>query len=246
MRAFFVCTGGFSAALPTIRIILNRTRNARLAFERELVTWERWDIFTRLYDQYVSTLQPFEQQYCPPAVALRKLSDVDKLLEGATFGLVVEDMQHYIDNARSSMKQSLVKACRTADRVHTPEPWGLAKNVFQKRWSKTKVKTQGAPSTRVQVGWDMIATLRSKGFSTIDLRDRPGVYVHCYRSFELNVQSSRDSEQLIAMAGLPKMATVDEVDAVDPRFACKNQASGLAIYTWRGAVSRYRSWYSST
>lgn len=215
----------------------------------DLVTHERLLVLEGVYQEFLHTLPPSVQYHCPPAGSLRTEGEVAAILETprnitvtpAHFQPVAVKLQTFIDQAQGRLKQGLRLA--TASQPYLlpqEEPWLLAGNVFGRCWRVTDGHPKMAKDS-ILVGWSMIATHLYEGHSKVWLR--PGVPVAVPRSFEFNETASKDSQQLIALAGLRRAITVEAMDERDPRFVCKGErctgmgvTEVLKVFTWRAMV----------
>lgn len=215
----------------------------------ELVTHGRLLVLEGVYQGFLHTLPPSVQYHCPPAGSLRTEREVAAILESpknitvapSHFQPIAAKMQTFIDQAQDRLKQNLRSAATLHSELLVQEPWLLARNVFGRCWQAIDGQPKIAKD-RILVGWDMIATHSYKGHSKVWLR--PGVPVPVPRSFELNERASKDSQRLIALAGMRDTATVEAMDERDPRFVClgsrctgMDEMEVLKVFTWRAAVS---------
>lgn len=239
---------------PQLEIRLVKKRNQRLEAELKPAVEERMNILRELFSSYLDrTVQPSARYYFPPIEVFRPHpdflgiieADKDRIITAKDFELIVNNFDKYLTDYQEEKKEYL-KELVPKDRrgAGVEHPCNLARHVFRRvdpkehsfYWSSTYEKT-GKMEDDVLVGWPMIATHYYSISSSLEVR--PGTFLKMPARFGYNLNVSKISSQLIALAGLdPGTATVQDMDAKNLRFVNDDleTAAGYPVFTWRSAV----------
>lgn len=239
---------------PHLESCLVKTRNRRLESELGPAVEARMKILEELYDAYLDReCRPSERYYCPPVSAFRPKPDFMKVIEADKDAIITaKDFEPITSNLGRHLvdyqheKKEHLKTLVPEDRLgnNFEYPCDLARHVFrrahlnpEKYWGAPVTITVDQVENQVLVGWPMIGTHWYPESDKLEVR--PGVNLNIPARFVYNGSLSRISSQLISLAGLdPATATVQEMDAKNPRFVHTeyDTAIGYPVLTWRAAV----------
>jgi hypothetical protein len=252
----------FSTSASNIeQIAWTRIRPRLEALVIESRNWtkkQRFRLLKEAYKEHIRHRSPGERYCCPPAEFLWRYSDISNLLEADSAVLIMTEsfqsafgkMDERIAEYQAVKKEEALESARVAVsklNIRVDKSLGLARQVFQCEHESPAPSSSGAAAKvpaayQTLIGWDMIAWLPSVEHLGFELR--PGVNVDRPSKVQYNDRGSKVCSRLVFMAGLkPATATIEDMDARDPRYVLRRSAflrhlkiDTYPVFTWRAAV----------